>query len=214
MKENRTNTASSTPDPAPPPSVAEIAALTARLRHLRSPEATEAQREAFLADKNALLARIPDSHSADGPDAVEKRNAKVLAHLQDAGQRWGGAKPLPDIPADDWHASIAALRDDGHAVNTVGVASGDTADEETGYCLDTELSGRDDTATAVAGLDRQDGRFSQGCNSARIAYLAALGAVQQDTAEQTRAEQLVRWHTDDQAGAGTDDSVDGHGWSE
>lgn len=40
------------------PSVSEIAALTARLRHLRSPVATEAERAAFLADKNALLDRI------------------------------------------------------------------------------------------------------------------------------------------------------------
>lgn len=41
-------------------SIAEIAALTRRLRHLRSPDATEAERAAFLADKDALLARCDD----------------------------------------------------------------------------------------------------------------------------------------------------------
>lgn len=47
-----------TTDEAGAPSIAEIAALTSRLRHLHSPAATKAEREAFLADKHALLARI------------------------------------------------------------------------------------------------------------------------------------------------------------
>ena len=56
-----------TPAPAGSPSIAEIAALTGRLRHLRSPGATEAERAAFLADKHALLARIAatDAHRKD-----------------------------------------------------------------------------------------------------------------------------------------------------
>ena len=46
------------PHDRPSPSITEIAALTARLRHLSSAQATAAEREAFIADKNALLARI------------------------------------------------------------------------------------------------------------------------------------------------------------
>lgn len=44
----------------PPPTVAEIAALTGRLRHLRRRDATDAERAAFRADADALLSRIPD----------------------------------------------------------------------------------------------------------------------------------------------------------
>lgn len=47
-----------TTDEVGAPSIAEIAALTSRLRHLQSPGATEAERAVFLADKHALLARI------------------------------------------------------------------------------------------------------------------------------------------------------------
>lgn len=44
-----------------PPTVREIAALTARLRGLTAagPDVDPAERAAFLADKAALLARIP-----------------------------------------------------------------------------------------------------------------------------------------------------------
>jgi hypothetical protein len=52
-----------TETPTGPPSIAEIAALTSRLRHLRSPEASEEERARFLADKEALLERLPrDPH--------------------------------------------------------------------------------------------------------------------------------------------------------
>lgn len=40
------------------PTVQEIKDLTSRLRHLRSPEATDAERDQFISDKEALLARI------------------------------------------------------------------------------------------------------------------------------------------------------------
>jgi hypothetical protein len=42
-----------------PPTIREIAALTARLRTLTGPDFDPAERAAFLADKAALLARIP-----------------------------------------------------------------------------------------------------------------------------------------------------------
>jgi hypothetical protein len=56
-----------------PPTIREIAALTARLRGLTGPDVDPAERAAFLADKAALLARIHHltSHESTGrPDAV------------------------------------------------------------------------------------------------------------------------------------------------
>jgi len=46
------------------PSIEEIVELTSRLRYLRSPEATQEEREAFIRDKRALLARIPGALEA------------------------------------------------------------------------------------------------------------------------------------------------------
>jgi hypothetical protein len=56
-----------------PPSVAEIAALTRRLRELSTAgrSADPAARGAFLADKHALLARIEHAHADAG--GVEAR---------------------------------------------------------------------------------------------------------------------------------------------
>ena len=67
-----------TPDPQQP-SVAEIAALTARLRHLRSPEATDSERAAFQADKTALLDRIPDHTRPPGRDRCDPTEAAAEA---------------------------------------------------------------------------------------------------------------------------------------
>lgn len=52
-------------DPTGPPTVAEIAALTAKLKHLSSPDATDEERTAFQAEKTALLARITDHQDED-----------------------------------------------------------------------------------------------------------------------------------------------------
>src|SRR5689334_23000658 len=77
-----------TPDPQSAPSVAEIAALTARLRHLAGSHAIEAERAAFQADKAALLARIPDQTlpaGRDRVDAVETAAEAVMARAAAGG---------------------------------------------------------------------------------------------------------------------------------
>jgi hypothetical protein len=55
--------------PAGPPSVREIASLTARLRALSTPglAADPDERAVFLADKDALLARITDTTNCAAP---------------------------------------------------------------------------------------------------------------------------------------------------
>lgn len=83
-----------------PPTVREIAALTARLRDIsgRGRAVNEAQRAAFLADKDALLARIP--HPADDtvPAAV-------------AGGGRGGFVPRLDAdPAAARYESMSAVQ--------------------------------------------------------------------------------------------------------
>jgi hypothetical protein len=67
---------------AGPPTVAEVAALLHRLRNLSAagPDADPAARARFLADKAALLARIPDSasgqHDRQLGDAAEFGSAR------------------------------------------------------------------------------------------------------------------------------------------
>jgi hypothetical protein len=69
---------STAPEPAPagPPSVAEVAALLRRLRRLTAAgrDADPGERAAFLADKNALLARIPGYDPTTDPDCHNADN--------------------------------------------------------------------------------------------------------------------------------------------
>jgi hypothetical protein len=88
------------------PSVAEIAALTARLRDLshRGAAASDQERAAFLADKDALLARIPDAdHDAD--DVVARAAARDADH-DSARASADVAATVPDMPT--WMREQAA----------------------------------------------------------------------------------------------------------
>jgi hypothetical protein len=62
------------------PSVAEIAALTARLRHLTSTDTTAGERAEFQADKHALLARIA---AAEEHDAAARAEQLTRWHTDD-----------------------------------------------------------------------------------------------------------------------------------
>lgn len=99
------------PDATPPrpdrrgsPSVAEIAALTARLRRLSDAgtRADDGDREAFLADKNALLDRIA---AAEQPPAGHAANEAEW-------QRLGSARL--DLPAPATEPATAAGWDGPH----------------------------------------------------------------------------------------------------
>jgi hypothetical protein len=61
--------------PAGPPTAAEVATLTARLRELsaRGREVDPAERAAFLADKDALISRILADADMHGPGAPSTR---------------------------------------------------------------------------------------------------------------------------------------------
>lgn len=79
---------------AEPPTIAEIAALTARLRALTAAGRTAdpAERTAFLTDKEALLARIT------GPDHDADREAETDRAFDELTER----HPLPGDGPGDW----------------------------------------------------------------------------------------------------------------
>ena len=79
------------------PTIAEIAALTARLRELTTPgrPVDEAERAAFLADKNALLARITEADHDMHDDGEE---ADLDGEFDELTER----RPLPGDGTGDW----------------------------------------------------------------------------------------------------------------
>lgn len=88
---------------SPVPSVREIAALTARLRELSAlgRDADPAERAAFLADKDALIARITATaaNSADVVDVTGETNARTSETLGEAGEWWAQARSAdPAVP--------------------------------------------------------------------------------------------------------------------
>jgi hypothetical protein len=116
-----------------PPTVREIAELTARLRELtaRGREADPIERAAFLADKRALLDRIPGDTSRHEPApppmtaeeaarqltgpgrTLDESRALVDDYLDDASDRVGAPAHLWGLDEHDLHAiETAALGDD------------------------------------------------------------------------------------------------------
>jgi hypothetical protein len=92
---------------------AEIVALTARLRHLRSPEAIETERAAFDADRDALLARLPDHQAAAHEGQIDPARLPALAAEMVDGITQRSTEPArADDPAElqarlaDLHARI------------------------------------------------------------------------------------------------------------
>lgn len=104
------------PDRPTPPSVREIASLTARLRELsaRRRDVDEADRAAFLADKDALLARIPRT-ATDGADAAgDGRAPHIHAAIVDRSERPATVDDVVDLDRP-WTAQ-GTTRDIAHAV--------------------------------------------------------------------------------------------------
>ena len=161
-----------------PPSLSEIAALTARLRQLAATGADAAEREAVLAWKDALLARLPDhlrdraDHDTASPrdqdDRQRERDEAVLAHLHRARELWGAAGRLHDMPPREWNEAITSLRAAGHTIDTTTLTQGDRASNETGYVLREDRS------------EDGDDWFSGGYDAAHQAHLDALGHVDVD----------------------------------
>jgi hypothetical protein len=99
-------TTQSDPGRPPAPSVREIAALTARLRALttRGREADPGERAAFLADKQALLARIDDSESPTEPPTARADQATAPEPWVKPGEHAPGfsrSYTHPDVARDN-----------------------------------------------------------------------------------------------------------------
>ncbi|MBN9102337.1 MAG: hypothetical protein J0I49_30195 [Pseudonocardia sp.] len=97
------------PDRPTPPSVREIAALTARLRELsaRGRDVDEADRAAFLVDKDALLARIPHA-------ATDGRAPHIHAAIIDRSEPPATVDGVVDL--DRPWTTQGTTRDTAHAV--------------------------------------------------------------------------------------------------
>lgn len=115
-----------------PPTVREIAELTARLRELsaRGREADPHDRAAFLADKRALLDRIPSqpgrhepapppmsaeeaARQLTGPDrTLDESRALVLDYLDDTSDRVGAPAHLWGLDEHDLKAIESSARGD------------------------------------------------------------------------------------------------------
>ncbi|MDN5751466.1 MAG: hypothetical protein L0H64_23695, partial [Pseudonocardia sp.] len=102
-------------DPSRPvaPTVREIAALTARLRDIsaRGRAVDPAEREQFIADKDALIARITDTTRADsGPAAArEPVMPESMREQARATEAAIAAGTLPDVYPDDTAALAARI---------------------------------------------------------------------------------------------------------
>src|SRR5436190_573820 len=83
------------------PSVAEIAALTARLRALSNagPDADPQERARFLADKDALLARIAAQESAPGDTGDPWADYRTYTPSQAADELVARGVPPDTAPA-------------------------------------------------------------------------------------------------------------------
>jgi hypothetical protein len=127
------------PPPVPerpaPPTVGEIAELTARLRAISRAGAgvDPAERAAFLADKDALLARIAEADRA-AVDQDQARDEPSTAELVGRSHRAVADLPLPSVAGPGererrdhlaaWHADDQAAEDSTRDADALG-GSGD-----------------------------------------------------------------------------------------
>ncbi len=208
------------------PSTREIAELTGRLRRLSvaGSDADAAERAAFLADKDALLARIPDSGVEPGRvlhphvlppipteilDGIEQRRtgpaerddpAEFEARLADLRAR---ATEAAGRPADGWE--------------TVGAAQAARELAARGTDFDTARQMVTDYLRETSerfGVPAQEWGLDQGdVDAVATAHgLPAALAEQDDTATE-RAAQLARSHTDDATYPAESGATDDAGWS-
>ncbi|WP_219419615.1 hypothetical protein [Pseudonocardia nigra] len=93
------------------PTIAEVTALTRRLRELSAPgrAADPAERAAFLADKDALLARITAAHRDAGGEPTGAAGAMEDAGVGELHSHRVPAERIAPVPADQ---AGSAARDD------------------------------------------------------------------------------------------------------
>src|SRR5690242_14903109 len=223
------------------PSVAEIAALTARLRELSNAGAAAdpVEHAAFLADKDALIARIAAASRADegttgsGDDWADYRTytrSEAAAALVARGLPPDQAEVTVDryldglswdrgwSPQDQWEIDdddIAVMLDPHNTVTERVLTGGEGPPLDAGPTLTAEeaahelaADGRslDEARALVRGyLDEVSERVGTplhqwGLDGADLADIrAGLARVHTPSDEQTRRDQLNRWHADDHA---------------
>ena len=220
------------PTPARPgdgrPTPAEVAALTRRLRELSTPGRTVDPREraAFLADKDALLARITDTgvraEQAGGELHRHDAHPDRPAPTDQTTAWWARAEsPDPGIPpvtfdasgyySDAQLAAIAAAREAGDheqaeaLQNAPWTAQGATADTAHTAVTDDPHAEPYVAVTraradwdAVRGDDPRSYSEMMG-DAARAFHDAPRPDVEEN---QARREQLTRWHHDDHPDGG------------
>jgi hypothetical protein len=165
------------------PSIAEIAALTRHLRELSAQDrdADPAERAAFLAEKDALLARIVDSDAGSAPDQELHRHR---AHLD----RTSGPDDVV-YDADDsqwWHPGGSARLDLPHPDMLPPVP-------QPAHEVDP-----DELAARVAALREQITDRQATSESERTVRPGCCVVVDGSELE-ARREQLARWHDDSPA---------------
>lgn len=214
------------PDRPTPPSVREIAALTARLRELSGrdrsadPVQDEAERAVFLADKDALFARIPHA-ATDGTDSagdgrVPHSHAAIIdrseppgtvddaVHLDDLDRPW----TVQGTTRDTAHAVVADRGRDGAVWLVMPEQMREQARRaeariDDGTAGPAQLDDPAEIAARVAALrERIAARDTDPPTSGRADRGPAVPVpwvtvVETDQQEQRR-DQLARWHTDDQ----------------
>jgi hypothetical protein len=201
------------------PSVAEIAALTRRLRELSTPGRAVDPREraAFLADKDALIARIADTHEATDTDAVTGRelhqHTARLGRTDQAPQRgWWARAESADPSVQAVTSDVAGYYSDAHLAAIADArAAGDTERAEQLQDAPWSAPAEDERVPAMPDWMREQARRTEAAiadgthvpgppdNLAR--FTDRLAALRGQTVEDdpARREQLARWHTDDTA---------------
>jgi hypothetical protein len=204
--------------PGGPPTVAEIASLTARLRELTTPgrAADPAERAAFLADKDALLARIADTQAAIPRQRATREDAdrddarasddqvvsarQAVARIVAAGYPRRRAEQLVRGYLDRASADV------GVPVHTWGL---DRHDFDALICTaesrpvdpgpQSRAGAGGDPAWEMPARIREHARRADAELDARPgAHRGHLRIVATEPEEQRR-EELIRWHRDDHA---------------
>jgi hypothetical protein len=190
------------------PSVAEIAALTRRLRELSTPgRAVDAgERAAFLADKDALIARITDGNAATDADATAGR--ELHQHTARIGRTDQSTGPTGQAVTFD----VAGYYTDAHlAALAEARAAGDTERAERTQDAPWSAPAEDERVPEMPDWMREQARRTEAAIADGTYVpgspddLARFGGELAELREQTDPDvsgwrdQLARWHHDDQA---------------
>ncbi|GAA3242508.1 hypothetical protein GCM10017691_46650 [Pseudonocardia petroleophila] len=215
------------------PSVAEIAALTRRPRELSAPGRTVDPREraAFLADKDALIARITDTTDADSDAADTDAGGEGHEHLARTGRTdqaseegwWARAESTdPTVEAVTFDAA-GYYSDARLAAIAQARAAGDTERAERLQNAPWSTPADDERAPEMPEWMREqarrteaeiaDGTYVAGPpdDMARFADRLAELREQTDPDAAGRRDQLARWHRDDAIDVAATDG-DTPGW--